>query len=693
MVSAYRKIIAASQIAALTAFLATPALAARPNDPEYGRQANLEAIRMAEAWDFAKGSPTVTVAVLDTGVDLDHPDLKDRIWTNPGEIPGNGLDDDRDGHVDDAHGWDFVGNDADPNPEILPGAPAEGVHHGTLVAGVIGAAGNNGEGLAGVNWNVRIMPLRVLDSAGSGSTASVEAAVRYAVAHKARVINISFTGPSYSQNLANALRAAHAAGVIVVAAAGNEGDTERGGNLNVHPSYPVCYKGANREPIVIGVASLDRQGKRSSFTNYGSDCISLSAPGENVFTSQVHVAGLAGYEEAYGDGWSGSSLAAPVVSGLAALLASLDPSLGPDAVRKILTSQAVNVDALNPGYAGLLGAGRVDAAASLLAVQTALLGGGSVPPPPAAAPVATSPVSGLPEGSLAVSPATNARTSVGVLGKDLRVRTGYDAFARWSAEAGSAAFINLRGDGELTLAVGAPRGEVPYVRLFTEDGALTGQFLAYDAKFRGGVRLTAADIDGDGDEEIVTGAGAGGGPHVRVFERDGRPLHGFFAFDTSDRRGIRVAAFDADLDGKEEILVSSSGPLKAVKAFTVDGLEKWSTEPYESAFAGGVEIATGDLDGDDVKDVVMAPGRGGAPRVSIFDRAGVRRADFNAFDARSRTGVTLAIARIGDRKGNIWAAQASGGGLARLFTSSGVMETQIAPLGTAWRGGLRLAGH
>lgn len=355
--------------------------AAFPNDPLYHEQWYVDAVRLPEAWEFAKGSQVVTVAVLDSGVDLSHPDLRDRIWTNPGEIPGNGIDDDKDGYVDDAHGWDFVDGDADADPEVQVGSQAEGTQHGTLIAGIIGAAGNNGEGVTGAAWNVRLMPLRVLDSQGSGTTYDVVRAVRYAVAKGVKIINISFTGSNYSESLADALQKAHDAGVLIVAAAGNEGDTERGGDLNLRPAYPVCYRGKNDESIVLGVASLGRDGTKSSFSSYGSYCIGISAPGESFFTTQVFRPAIKGFTEPYGDSWFGSSLSAPLVSGVAALVASMDPSLGPDAIRAYLTSTAKDINPLNGPYAGYLGTGEVDAAAAVLAVQQALLSGASAPVP------------------------------------------------------------------------------------------------------------------------------------------------------------------------------------------------------------------------------------------------------------------------------------------------------------------------
>lgn len=372
---ALKKAVTAVLLGTVSFFQFTPAAsAAIPNDPSYFQEWYADAVHLQEAWDFSKGSPTVTVAVLDSGVDLSHPDLRDRIWTNVGEIPGNGIDDDKNGYVDDLHGWDFIDADAVPDPEVKAGNQLEGTNHGTLVAGIIGAAGNNSEGVTGVAWNVKIMPLRVLDSQGDGGTLQVVQAVRYAVDEGAKIINISFTGNGYSEVLADALRRAHDAGVLIVASAGNEGDTERGGNLNDFPAYPVCYRGAHDERIVLGVASLDRLGAKSSFSSYGSYCIGISAPGESMYATQAFRPSIIGFDQPYGDGWFGSSLSAPIVSGVGALIASMDPSMSPDVMMAFLTANAKNIDAVNGRFAGYLGSGELDAAAAVRAAQRYVLG-------------------------------------------------------------------------------------------------------------------------------------------------------------------------------------------------------------------------------------------------------------------------------------------------------------------------------
>src|SRR5215218_2837407 len=200
-------------IAAACAALCAPvaSAAARP-DPQLANQWALQGdgpMGAASAWTRITGGD-VTVAVVDTGVDLSHRDLAPNVWTNPGEVPGNGIDDDADGLVDDVHGADFVNHDGDPSDDN---------GHGTHVAGIVAARGNNGVGVAGLAWRARIMAVKVLGADASGDMATVADGVRYAVGHGARVINLSLTGPSPGPGLESAVAEAAAANVLVVAAA------------------------------------------------------------------------------------------------------------------------------------------------------------------------------------------------------------------------------------------------------------------------------------------------------------------------------------------------------------------------------------------------------------------------------------------------------------------------------------------
>ena len=218
-----------------------------------------------EAWDVTTGSSDVVVAVVDSGVDINHPDLAANIWTNPGEIPGNGIDDDGNGYIDDVNGWDFYVNDNDPRD-------ADG--HGTHVAGTIAAAGNNAAGITGVSWSAQIMALRFLDAWGNGITTDAIAAIEYAAAMGADIINNSWGGGGYSQSLKEAIEAS---GAVVVCAAGNSGwNTDA---FIAH--YPSNYNSAN----IIAVAASDQDDSRAFFSNYGPFSVDVAAPGTNIYSS------------------------------------------------------------------------------------------------------------------------------------------------------------------------------------------------------------------------------------------------------------------------------------------------------------------------------------------------------------------------------------------------------------------------
>lgn len=278
-----------------------------------------EGIGASSAWSITTGSSDVVVAVIDTGIDYTHEDLAANIWVNPGEIPGNGIDDDGNGYVDDVHGVNLtVGarTIADPMDDN---------QHGTHVAGTIGAVHNNGIGLRGVSDRVRLLPIKFMDASGSGRLSDAIAAIDYMVDLKLnhgvniKVSNNSWGGGGYSVALENAIKRARDAGILFVVAAGNDGT-----DVDQFPSYPGSYEVEN----IIRVAAVDSDQNLANFSNYGALGVDIAAPGVNIVST------LPGQQ--YGS-LSGTSMAAPHVAGSLALLFSLFPAIGmSDAIERLL---------------------------------------------------------------------------------------------------------------------------------------------------------------------------------------------------------------------------------------------------------------------------------------------------------------------------------------------------------------------
>jgi subtilisin family serine protease len=311
-----------------------------PNDPSLTTQWNLTKINAKGAWDrFSTGSNTV-IAIVDDAIQITHPDLAPNIWVNPGEIAGNGIDDDSNGYVDDVNGWDFANNDNNPNP------PSTSYNHGTHVAGIASAASDNATGVASIGFSAKLMCLRTANA--PTSIAYGFYGIIYAADNGADVINLSWGGTSSSITVQRIINYALSKGCIIVAAAGNS-------NLE-GALYPAAYPG------VISVAATDENDYKASFSHYGSG-ITISAPGSNILSTTVN----GGYGTS-----SGTSMASPMVAGLVALIHSYNPNIKDADLVNYLKTTATNIDALNPTYAGKLGAGRINAEAAMQAVALTL---------------------------------------------------------------------------------------------------------------------------------------------------------------------------------------------------------------------------------------------------------------------------------------------------------------------------------
>ncbi|MBT4121087.1 MAG: S8 family serine peptidase [Candidatus Magasanikbacteria bacterium] len=334
-------------------------LALEPNDP-FVYQWAYKDIGLYEAWDYTVGSDEVIVAIIDNGFDSFHPDLRDNLWINNDEIKNNGLDDDDNGYIDDVYGWNFADDNNDPRPKVDNLDESEIskqiFSHGTMVAGLIGARGDNKKDGVGINWRVKLMNIKVLGNLGSGSLDTMDEAIRYAVDNGADIINISMVG-YYTEEMKDAVDYAYEKNVLVVAAAGNNSYSLNGDNS----LYPICFDSGSDIQTVFGVSATNEKHHLTSFSNTGSDCIDITAPGANISTT-VRFSPTNGLKDRYMGGWNGTSFAAPIISGVAALVKSLQPSWNPIEIMEALIStvhRTPNDDV--EGYAQLFGAGFVQA--------------------------------------------------------------------------------------------------------------------------------------------------------------------------------------------------------------------------------------------------------------------------------------------------------------------------------------------
>ena len=383
---------------------------ATPNDPFYGRQwylfngagQNVDSelaflnfdIAAPEAWMLHRGSRSTPIAVIDSGIDLEHPDLKNNIWINKDEIPANNIDDDSNGFVDDVHGWDFITNQ--PDGRYRESMQQNIRSHGTHVAGIIGAEGDNEIGITGINWKSQLMSLNVFDDAGQASDRDIINALDYAINNGAKVINLSLgeeskigIGQVDSKKLESSylkvnnmyreiFRKARNNDVLIVMAAGNAGSPgsetrrwHRVGDLNLNAIFPYSF--AEKKDNLILVTSVDSDAKIAPYANYGNKVVDIAAPGGNIqkasfktdpTTGQIVDVVVSNYgiystvpDQTIGSNQTkrgaymmknGTSMAAPVIAGAAALLWDYYPDLDASDIKKILINNAFKIDSLEP---------------------------------------------------------------------------------------------------------------------------------------------------------------------------------------------------------------------------------------------------------------------------------------------------------------------------------------------------------
>ncbi|MBL8842838.1 MAG: S8 family serine peptidase [Planctomycetes bacterium] len=561
-----------------------------PNDPLvplqwHLGQANDSDMDLFEAWDVARGDAGVVLATVDTGFDHAHPDLAHKAWVNPGEIAGNGIDDDANGWIDDVHGIDPVNGDGDPMDDN---------GHGTFVAGIAAAEPDNGQGIAGVAWNARIMGCKFLAASGSGSFAEAITSLDYAVANGAAVSNHSYNSPSFSQTLYDAFDLAGDAGHLAIVPGANSAN-----NLDVQPSYPVCFD----LPEILAIGSTDENDALTGFSDYGKASLDVLVPGNNLQSTTLGGGYAAG---------SANSYAAPTATGLAALLAWVGGSRDGQQIKDWIQD---SVDPLAPLSSKCATGGRINA---WKAVQ---------------------------------------RAAWSSLASERWNKPG----TRGSSAAGSALCVaaDADGDGRDDVAIGVP-GDRP--GSFTGGSVqvvsgLTGATLRTIAgPNQNGARFGAAlaalrDVDGDGIDDLAVGqpemnAGFADNGGVRIVSgATGATIATLDGAAATARDGSALAAAgDLDGDGSGDCFIGGPGRSHVAARRAIDGALLWDeVRPAVDEF--GASLANvGDQDGDGRDDVLVgAPGLATAELLSGADGSTLLTLNYATVD---RVGAT--VANVGD---------------------------------------------
>jgi len=705
-----------------------------PDDPLYDLQWNFDIINMEEAWDLDEtdpisgGDPAVVVAVLDTGVayeDYDGfvraPDLGDTTFVS---------------------GYDFVNEDSHANDDHS---------HGSHMTGTIAQSTDNGLGVAGLAFATSIMPIKVLDENGIGTIGDIIEGIDYAVFNGAQVMNMSFESTSGSEALSEAITAADAAGVVMVAAAGNGGGDQIG---DASVNYPAAYD----EVIAVGAVRYDLD--RASYSNYGS-ALDLVAPGGDTSVDQNGDGQVDGIlQETLSDPENdpttfdyffaaGTSSATAHVSAAAALVIAAGAEAGQ--VKNLLTGTATDLG--DAGTDTEYGAGLIDVAAAvdslvgdslspttrtstdpdakasgwhhsqpmITLIATDNDGGSgvsttyywwdddgrSVYEDPVRAPVGQH-VLHYYSSDTAGNIETERR-------KTYRVDTAdpvFDVLNPGSDRTTTAATMAFNGRltdttsgvASLTVngqAVGLDSSKQFNTTVSLNRGTNTIELIARDVAGRKRIirRVITADLPG----RIITGAGPGGGPQVRVFEADGRLAKSFLAYDQAFRGGVNVAVGDVDGDGQNEIVSAPAGGMTPlVRVWSMTGQQEKEFLAYGASFTGGVNVAVGNADGNGADEIITAPASAGGPNIRIFGYRNGRyvptTVNFNAYDPAFRGGVNLAVLDLeGNGTAEIVTAPASAGGpQLRIF---GFRNARYVPVilglmafDPGFRGGVSLGG-
>lgn len=607
--------------------------------------------KVFEAWDYSTGSSNVVVAVIDNGFDMLHPDLAANTWKNTDEIPNNGIDDDNNGYVDDVWGWNFVPEDVNgdgvidsteakgnnnPRPKtegLTDVQKTEGIfNHGTVVAGIIGAVGDNAMYGSGINWRVQLMNVKVIDNSGSGDLVLLGPAIRYAVNNGASLINISMVGNYMQNDVMEALRYAKSRGVAVFAAAGNDARF-----LDQDPRYPICADAGLSEQLILGVSAVDETRHLARFSNYGSSCVDITAPGVNI-ASALRFDPAVGLDKAYGGSWNGTSFATPFVTGAGALVKAIQPTWqAPEIYDALLSTVHKTPPQDEAVYAHLFGKG-------LLQVDKAVLyaiAGVSKPLPPPV-PVETPPQvilpplvtpSPLPENNSVVEPLSvllfNNATAQGEIyaygvengfgapleKKEMIFLQGLESISRFKRDTTESMYgvLYFRADGN------------SIVRLYNSKFERLGGF---KKKISFASTLVLGDVQGDSQPEIILAPKVGDTLLFSVFDKNGNEF--FHVNSKVKHTGVSITKRLNRETNKDEIVVLyKQGTQVFLERYNDKGTLLSHTELSAKTDLGGLFF--GDVDGDRKEEFVMVVIDGDTVWTRYYDEEGKFLKRFPAF--------------------------------------------------------------
>ncbi|MFZ5365125.1 MAG: S8 family serine peptidase [Patescibacteria group bacterium] len=644
--------------------IAVPVAYLKAYDPLVDEQWYLDRIDAQGAWTITAGDRDVIVAVLDTGVDITHPDLAGNIWVNADEWGGDGVDNDKNGYIDDINGYDFYYDYFQPTPELSFGYD-EFVHHGTIVAGII-AAVQNGQGMQGVASHIRIMPIKVLDEFGYGDTYALAQAIDYAVANGADIINLSLESYDDPVVVFEALNRAAEKNVITVAASGN-GWFGEGVDLDADPVYPICYDSQSPNVLVVGVGATDFDNNPSVFSNFGGDCVDVSAPGEGILGTKIHSIAES-IDDYYGADNDGTSFSAAIVSGVIALMKSLNRSLTNEQILSALTETADFVPISYYMTDGDMGKGIINAHSALKYILQKYGASDSRWP-----------------WNILVSAQSGGNGELMILDKSLAVSKTIKPYGNDFKNGFAVELFDVNGDGNNEYVVGPAAGQPPILRALSLSENILASKLIFEPDFFGGINLGKIKNQ-FGENNIVVCSGPGRRTEVLIANDNAEKLYSFFPFD--DNAGCMADAGDLDGDGVDEIVVSSLQN-NTIKIYDQEPRLLNKFVAYDSAYRG-VNISVADLNQDGQSEILAGP-VSGLPLVRVFNQDGQSTISFMASGFIG--GVKVKATNYNESEDLELAVSPQPGqpGSLRIFDLLGKLKAEVDVFGHEFSGGLNIS--